>query len=197
MASSIRDIDIAGLTNAHALEAQAIQPINRQVERIENHPEMRERLRLHGEESRRLQERVAQILDALGTSPFGCKDIGTSLMGNVAAIASYRSVLTMAEAAGDTGAPRLLEQNLRDEMALARWIEEHLDATTRRTTQRESTGQTSAVCARRRGGGRQSPPLHADGRARILRVTLQGGAPWQTPIPKPSSTPPWRGPASC
>ncbi len=129
--SSIRDIDIAGLTNAHAVEARAIQPINRQVERIETCPEM--------------QERLAQILEGLGTSPSSFKDIGTSLMGKVAAIARYRSLVTMAEAAGDTGAPCLLEQSLQEETAMARWVGEHLDATTRRTMQRESVGQTAGV----------------------------------------------------
>jgi len=169
MASNIRDIYITGLVNAHALEAQAIQLINRQVERIENYPEMRERLRLHGQESQRQQERLAQILDGLGTSPSTLKDIGTSIMGNVAAIghalaqdevlkntlanfafehfeiASYRSLLTMAEAAGDSAAPRLLQQSLEEEIAMARWIEENLDATTRRYMQRETAGQTSGI----------------------------------------------------
>lgn len=92
-----------------------------------------------------MQERLAQILDALGTSPSSFKDIGTSLMGKVAAIARYRSLVTMAEAAGDTGAPCLLEQSLQEETAMARWVGEHLDATTRRTMQRESVGQTAGV----------------------------------------------------
>jgi len=169
MPSSIRDIYTSGLINAHALEAQAIQLINRQVERLENYPEMRDRLRLHGEESQRQQERLAQILQSLGTSPSTLKDIGTSIMGNVAAmghalaqdevikntfanfafehfeIASYRSLLVMADAAGDAAAPRLLEQSLQEEVAMARWIEDHLDATTRRYMQREAAGQTAGV----------------------------------------------------
>ena len=169
MPSSIRDIYVTGLVNAHALEAQAIQLINRQVERIENYPEMRERLRLHGQESQQQQQRLAQILDGLGTSPSTLKDIGTSIMGNMAAIghalaqdevvkntlanfafehfeiASYRSLLIMAEAAGDTAAPRLLQQSLDEEIAMARWIEENLEATTRRYMQRETAGQTAGI----------------------------------------------------
>lgn len=169
MPSSIRDIYISGLVNAHAVEAQAIQLINRQVERIENYPEMRDRLRLHGQESQRQQERLAQILDGLGTSPSTLKDIGTSIMGNMAAvshalaqdevvkntlanfafehfeIATYRSLLTMAEVAGDSAAPRLLQQSLDEEIAMARWIEENLDATTRRYMQRETAGQTAGI----------------------------------------------------
>jgi ferritin-like metal-binding protein YciE len=136
MATSIRDIYITGLQNAHALEAQAIQLCNRQVERYENYPELRERLREHAEESRRQQERIDQLLQALGTSPSTLKDIGTSIMGNMAAmghamaqdevikncfanyafehyeIATYKALMEMAQAAGDGAAPRLLEQSL-------------------------------------------------------------------------------------
>lgn len=169
MPSNVRDIYITGLVNAHAVEAQAIQLINRQVERIENYPEMRERLRLHGQESQQQQQRLAQILDGLGTSPSTLKDIGTSIMGNMAAIghalaqdevvkntlanfafehfeiASYRSLLIMAEVAGDTAAPRLLQQSLDEEIAMARWIEDNLEATTRRYMQRETAGQTAGI----------------------------------------------------
>lgn len=169
MATSIRDIYITGLQNAHALEAQAIQLLNRQVERLENYPEMLERLRMHSEESRRQQERIAQILESMGTSPSTIKDIGTSIMGNLAAIghtvmqdevikntfanfafehfeiASYRSLLVMAEAAGDSAGPRLLQENLNEEIAMARWIEENLEPTTRRYMQLESAGMKSGV----------------------------------------------------
>jgi ferritin-like metal-binding protein YciE len=152
MPNSIRDIYVTGLVNAHALEAQAIQLINRQVERIENYPEMRERLRLHGRESHQQQQWLAQILDGLGTSPSTLKDIGTSIMGNMAAIGHAleqdevvkNTLVNFAfehfEAAGDTAAPRLLQQNLDEEIAMARWIEDNLEATTRRYLQRETAG---------------------------------------------------------
>ncbi|WP_270937781.1 ferritin-like domain-containing protein [Falsiroseomonas oryzae] len=169
MASSIRDIYITGLQNAHALEAQAIQLCNRQVERLENYPEMRERLREHAEESRRQQERIDQILNTLGSSPSTLKDIGTSIMGNMAAIghavmqdevlkntfanyafehfeiASYKALMEMAQAAGDSSAPRLLEQSLNEEVRMAQWIEQNLSPTIRRYTQLEAAGQTSGV----------------------------------------------------
>ena len=169
MASSIQEIYITGLQNAHALEAQAIQLCNRQVERLENYPEMREQLRLHSEESRRQQERIDQILQSLGSSPSTLKDIGTSITGNLAAIghalmpdevikntfanyafehfeiAAYRSLLTMAEMAGDSRSPRLLQESLNEELRMAKWIEDNLDATTRRYMQLESSGQTAGV----------------------------------------------------
>jgi ferritin-like metal-binding protein YciE len=169
MATSIRDTYITGLQNAHALEAQAIQLCNRQVERLENYPEMRERLRQHSQESQRQQQRIDQILQSLGTSPSTLKDIATSITGNLAAIghavmqdeviknsfanyafehfeiASYRALLTMADAAGDSRAPALLKESLEEEVQMARWIEENLDSTTRRYLQLEAAGRTAGV----------------------------------------------------
>jgi len=169
MATSIRDIYITGLQNAHALEAQAIQLCTRQVERLENYPEMRERLREHAEESRRQQQRIDEILNTLGSSPSTLKDIGTSISGNLAAvmhavmqdevikntfanyafehfeIASYRALIEMADAAGDASAPRLLNQSLDEELRMAQWIEQNLSPTVRRYMELESAGMKSGV----------------------------------------------------
>jgi ferritin-like metal-binding protein YciE len=169
VATSIRDIYITGLQNAHALEAQAIQLCERQVERLENYPEMRERLREHAEESRRQQERIDQVLQSLGSSPSTLKDIGTSIMGNMAAlghamaqdeviknsfanyafehfeIATYLALLDMADAAGDSAAPRLLEQSLNEERRMAEWIHQNLSPTVRRYMQLEASGAQSGV----------------------------------------------------
>jgi ferritin-like metal-binding protein YciE len=169
MATSIRDIYITGLQNAHALEAQAIQLCQRQVERLENYPEMRERLREHADESRRQKDRLDEILQSLGASPSTLKDIGTSIMGNMAAlghavaqdevvknsfanyafehyeIATYRALREMADAAGDGAAPRLLDQSLQEEMRMAEWIAQNLSPTIRRYMQLEAAGAKSGV----------------------------------------------------
>jgi ferritin-like metal-binding protein YciE len=169
MATSYQDTYIVGLRNAHALEKQAIQLLERQIERIENYPSMAERMRLHVEESRRQYERLERILEQYGTSHSTLKDIGTSIMGNLAAlahapaqdevikntfanfafehfeIASYRGLLVMAELAGDTTGPRLLQESLNEEIAMARWIDEHMDETVRTYTQREAAGQKAGV----------------------------------------------------
>ena len=47
MADNARDIYIVGLRNQHAVENQAVELLERQVGRLENYPEMRERLRRH------------------------------------------------------------------------------------------------------------------------------------------------------
>ena len=44
---SARQNFIAGLQNAYAVEQQALQTMNRQVERLENYPEVEKLLRRH------------------------------------------------------------------------------------------------------------------------------------------------------
>jgi ferritin-like metal-binding protein YciE len=87
MASSVRDLYVTGLVNAHALENQAVQLLSRQVERLENYPQMEQRMRQHIDETRRQEARLEEILRALGTSPSAVKDVGLSIMGNLAAMA--------------------------------------------------------------------------------------------------------------
>ena len=169
MASSIQDIYITGLRNAHALETQAVQLLSRQVERLENYPAMSERMRQHIEESRTQQARLEQILDRLGTSHSALKDAVTGFMGNMAAlghtvaqdevvkntfanyafehyeIASYKALLEMADAAGDGQAPQLLRMSLDEEQRMAQWIDQHLPETIRTYMKLESSGQTAGV----------------------------------------------------
>jgi len=49
--SKTREIFETGLRNQHAVEHQAIELLERQIARLENYPEMAERMRLHLEES--------------------------------------------------------------------------------------------------------------------------------------------------
>jgi ferritin-like metal-binding protein YciE len=169
MPSSAKDLYVTGLTNAHALEAQAIQLLERQVGRLENYPAMVARMREHIQESRHQQQRLEQILQGLGTSHSSLKDAGLGLIGNLAAmahapaqdevlknsfanyafehyeIAAYRSLILLAQAAGDQSGLPLLRQNLEEEMAMAKWISDHLDETTSTYLQRETSGQKAGV----------------------------------------------------
>lgn len=169
LAESPRDTYITGLVNAHALENQAVSILSRQVERLENYPEMSDQLRLHIDESKAQAQRLEEILSSLGTSHSTLKDMVTSFAGNMAAlahapmqdevikntfanfafehfeIAAYRSLLTMAELAGDNGSPKLLQQSLDEEIRMAKWIEDNLDATTRKYVQLSAAGQKAGV----------------------------------------------------
>ncbi|MBL6453721.1 ferritin-like domain-containing protein [Belnapia sp. T6] len=169
MASTAQDIYITGLKNAHALEVQAMQLLERQVERIESYPEMVGRMKQHIEESRVQSQRLEQILERFGTSNSSLKDFGTGLMGNLAAmahapmqdeilkntfanyafehfeIASYRGLIEMAQAAGDQQGIALLQQSLQEEVQMAEFIGQNLPQTVQKYIQLETSGQKSGI----------------------------------------------------
>ena len=169
MASSIGDIYLVGLRNAHALEAQADQLLSRQVERIQNYPAMRERLQRHIQETRQQSQRLERILEAHGTSQSTLKDLATSFLGNMAAmahipaqdeilkdsfanyafehyeIATYQALIEMAQQAGDQQGAALLQESLREEEAMAEWAGQSLPEVVHTYIQRETQGQTSGI----------------------------------------------------
>lgn len=78
---------LTGLKNAHALETQAVQLLSRQVERLENYPEMSAKIQQHIQESEAQRDRLVTILERHGTSHSVLKDFVTGLTGNIAALA--------------------------------------------------------------------------------------------------------------
>jgi len=162
------DVYIAGLRNQHAVENQAIELLERQVG-LENYPEMRDRMQRHIEESREQARRLEDLLGQHDTSHSAFKDTVMSIIGNLAAlghstasdevvknslanfafehyeIASYSSLLTLAEIAGDTQAHTALNTSLREEKAMAQWLADHLDSTVRRFVERSAAGVTAGV----------------------------------------------------
>ena len=164
-----RDIYIVGLRNQHAVENQAIELLERQVGRLENYPEMEQRMRRHIEESREQARRLEDLLGQFATSHSTMKDTMMSLVGNLAAIghtmasdevlkntfanfafehyeiASYSSLLTLAELAGHSAGRSALETSLREEKEMAAWIADHLAATTRRFVARSAVGEKAGI----------------------------------------------------
>lgn len=164
MPQSIRDVFVVGLCNAHALENEALSIMNRQVERLENYPELSSRLKTHIEETEEQVTRLDRFLGELGEDASSLKDVAASFMGNMAAlghtvagdeilknsfadyafenyeIASYRSLITMAEAGGFTAAVPLLRATLKQEEDMASWLESNLPMVTERYLGLESAG---------------------------------------------------------
>jgi len=167
--SKTREIFETGLRNQHAVEHQAIELLERQIARLENYPEMAERMRLHLEESQEQALRLEELLSDLGTSSSMLKDAAMSLAGNVAAlmhttapdevlknsfanfafehyeIAAYRSLLVLSDMCGHGSAASVLQKSLEEELAMAKWIDEHLAATTRTFASRSEAGLTAGV----------------------------------------------------
>jgi len=164
-----KNVFVTGLRNQHAVEMQAIELLERQVGRLENYPEMSARMRQHIAESQQQARRIEELLSALGTSHSALKDTVTSFMGNMAAlghtvapdevlkntmanfafehfeIASYLSLLTLAEATGHDRAKLALNESLREEEQMAQWIQDHIGPTTLRYVERSAAGQTAGV----------------------------------------------------
>ncbi len=165
----LHEVYHTGLRNMHALEMTAIELTERQVERLENYPEMAARLRQHHGESQEQARRLETILERHGTSSSGVKNAVTSVMGNVAAalhvppsdevlkntfanfafehqeIAAYTSLIAMAEKIGDAASIVPLRQSLAEEQAMADWIREQIVPTTRRFMQLTETGVTAGI----------------------------------------------------
>jgi ferritin-like metal-binding protein YciE len=166
---SLRTIYETGLRNQHAVENQAIELLERQVERLENYPEMASRMRDHINESKEQASRLEELLAALDTSHSAVKDTMMSIVGNLAAlmhapapdevikntfanyafehyeIAAYKSLLTLAELTGDEPAAAILHQSLREEEAMAHWIDTHIVDTTRTFAALSQAGETAGI----------------------------------------------------
>ena len=162
-----RDIFLTGLRNAHAMENQALAIMKPQVSRIENYPEVARKLEQHIAETEGQIERLERVLDAHGENKSALKDMALSFGGTMAAmghtvapdeivknsfanfafenyeIAAYKSLLALAEAAGDTEAVGLLQSNLEEEEEMARWLDQNIEAITLQYAALREQGETA------------------------------------------------------
>ena len=162
---SVRAIFITGVKNAHALEKEARQIMQRQIERVANYAEMERMLKKHLDETNQHEERIDQILNDLGEDRSILKDWATQIMGNMAAVAhvpmadeilkntfannafenfevaAYKSLITMAEAAGESRFVPALRQNLEEDHRMAQWIADNVETITRKYLEREARGE--------------------------------------------------------
>ena len=164
MPEDTRTLYLTGLKNARAVETQAVEMLTRQVERLENYPEVAEGLRRHIAESEQQRDRLDTILESHGESASTLKEMVTGFMGNVAAvvhapmgdevlknalanhayehyeIGAYRSLLVLAEMVGDAAALPKLRESLAEEEHMAAWAAEQIAPVTRRFAAREAAG---------------------------------------------------------
>ncbi|MXQ11864.1 ferritin-like domain-containing protein [Microvirga makkahensis] len=161
---TVKNIFITGLQNAHALEKEALQLMQRQVERFEHYPEMSDLLRTHIAETEGQVRRLDEMLHTFGADRSLLKDMATQFMANMAAaghmpmadevlkntfanhafenfeIASYESLIAMAEAAGHQRFVPALRETLREEEKTAQAIRDMIEPITRKYLMREAQG---------------------------------------------------------
>lgn len=169
MSSEIRDIFVTGLRNAHAMENQALSIIKPQISRIENYPEVRERLEMHLRETEAQLARLDEVLAGLSEDSSTLKDTAMSFTGAVASmghtiagdeivknslanfafehyeIAAYKSLLAIADHGGFTAARSLLDENLNEEVQMASWLDMNLQKVTLEFVTLREKGETAKV----------------------------------------------------
>jgi ferritin-like metal-binding protein YciE len=155
---------ITGVENAHALEQEAIELMERQIERIEHYPEMRQILLQHVVETREQVRRLERILGSFTAQRSVLKDVVAKIMGTMAAyahapagdeilkdtfanhafenyeIAAYKSLIAMAEAGGLAEHVPALQETLQEEQKTARLIHDQVEAITLKYLARDARG---------------------------------------------------------
>jgi len=154
MAQTAREIFIVGLRNAHAMETQARELMERQSERLDEYPEVKTKLTDHLQETNEQLKRLDQCLEACGEATSALKDTAQSVMANAMAmthamagdeilkntfannafenfeIAAYKSLLALCGPAGADNARAHLEASLREEEQMAQWVAANVEKVT-------------------------------------------------------------------
>src|SRR3982750_4468939 len=81
-----RDLFITGLKNAHAMERQAEEMLERQIESLSEFPDLKGKLREHLTETKEQQKRLEKCLADLDSSPSTGKDLTLAFGANVVAV---------------------------------------------------------------------------------------------------------------
>jgi len=168
MTTNSRETLIVGLRNAYALEGQALSTMENVHARLEHYPELKTVVGRHIEETRGQQEMVERCLGGFGEQPSALKETAMKLMGNVQAmahaaaddevlknlfalyafehfeIASYTSLIAMAEHCGEANVAQDCRQILQQEEDAASKLEALIKPVTRTYLQLESAGESAS-----------------------------------------------------
>jgi ferritin-like metal-binding protein YciE len=147
---SVNDLLLSWLNDAHAMEEALIPNLENHAKDARDHPDIQARYRQHLEETRRHAELVRGCIERLGAKPSAAKAVLGKVVGGLAGIgsgpfadelvkdfladyaaenleiASYHALIIAARDLGDEATARTCEEILRDELAMARAIEEKL-----------------------------------------------------------------------
>jgi ferritin-like metal-binding protein YciE len=150
MTNEARDVLVVGLRNAHAVESQAIELLERQASALDDYPNVQARVQQHLGETERQLERLEQCLEMLNEDTSTIKDTALSALGNLMAmantmaddailknsfagysfehyeIAAYESLLQLAALAQETEIIPLLRESLAEERDMADWLASNL-----------------------------------------------------------------------
>ena len=160
MATTREDNLMAWLRDAHAMEHQAIEMLEKMVNRVKDYPELQAKVREHLDQTHRQADMVLKCIERRGGSTSIVKDTMGKLIGTgqalsglfvsdevvKGAIASctferyeascYRVLAATAEEVGDHETKRVCEEILRQAEAMGDWLWQHLPQVTRQFLQK-------------------------------------------------------------
>jgi ferritin-like metal-binding protein YciE len=152
------------LRDAHAMEEQAVTLLTGEARRMDKHPQLKAQIDRHLAETERQVEKLEGCIERHNGGASAVKDamakmtaFGQTMSGLFVGdevvkvglalytfehleIASYRILVIAAEEAGDLETKRVCEEILREELAMAQWLEENIETITRGYLQREMEG---------------------------------------------------------
>lgn len=147
---NLRDKLITYLQDAYAMEHQIVQMLEGQVKDTQKYPQIQARIQQHLDETHTHEQRMADRLGAYNEKPSTTKSIGSNLMGSLVGaaaggrtdalakaarddymtehleIAAYAALIATAQAFGDGATIQAAQANLRDEVRMAHWLEQHM-----------------------------------------------------------------------
>jgi ferritin-like metal-binding protein YciE len=154
MPERAKELLITGLRNAHAMENQAQEMLERQIDRTKDYPDVKKRLQDHLRETLQQKKRLEEALKKVDASPSAVKDavlgFGANVMamshavandeilknsfGNAALenyeIAAYKSLIALCEVAGVRGFVTELRHSLAEEERMAKWVYDNVESVT-------------------------------------------------------------------
>jgi ferritin-like metal-binding protein YciE len=167
--ADMRETLVDWLRDAHGMEKQAIDMMEAHSGRLEHYPELKAQIDRHIAETRGQVQRLEDCLGRLGADTSAVKTglarasgMMQSLLGSAASdevvknaigeasferfeIANYRVLIAAAEACGEMEVKRLCEESLREEEAMASWLDQQLPIVTKRYLGMLETAGTSAA----------------------------------------------------
>jgi len=144
------DMVTAWLKDAYSMELGLVPILENHAKDAKENPQMQQRIQQHAEETKRHAEMVKQCLDQMGEKPSSLKAAVGGMMGTMQSVATgpfkdemvknalsdfaaenfeiacYRALSLAAEQVGDTQTSRICEEILRDEMNMAKFLEQNL-----------------------------------------------------------------------
>jgi len=152
-----QELLVCSLNDAYAMEHQLIPVLENPANDMANYPRAEGRLRKPIDETRRHAARMDECIRRLGERPSTVKSTLASLMGNAQAIgtgmfrdelikntlsdyaaeqfevACYKALIVAAREEGQAEIARACEENLREDEAMAHWIDQQLPTMVRET----------------------------------------------------------------